>query len=104
MNNIIGSITHRNNVIDKEKVLLLRHEKIKCANCRADLLEVIQTKEDKEKVTATKVRCPHCNDSSFWFKTSGELRFQTPDNLAIINVETNIRNGITYNNFTVDII
>ena len=79
---------------------ILKEEKIKCAGCNKPLVDVLKVKEDKGINTAIKVHCPHCNDSSFWYKVSGKIYIQSVDGLSIADAPVEKRNGILFTTIT----
>jgi DNA-directed RNA polymerase subunit RPC12/RpoP len=84
----------------KQWTEILKEEKIKCAGCSKSLVDVLKVKEDKEINTAIRVRCPYCDDFSFWYKVSGKIYVQAVDGLSIDNNPVVKQNNILFTTIT----
>lgn len=87
-------------VIEKQGFTFLQNDTVHCGNCNKPLIDVIKVKET-ETVTAIKVKCPHCNDTSFWYKIKGKIYLQAVDGLHISSAPIDVKNDIIYSTIEV---
>jgi DNA-directed RNA polymerase subunit RPC12/RpoP len=91
---IKASIDH-NQEKQGHNYVLLKDDKILCANCNKELINVVKVKNNEEQ-HAIKSSCPYCNDESFWYQIDGKIFMLPMNNLRINNVTTNVRNSIKF--------
>ena len=83
--------------VEKEKIgyTLLKQDVIKCGNCNKPLVSVIMVQNNDDR-HAIKAYCPYCKDCSFWYQITGKICIQAVEGLSMIDMPTNIRNGINF--------
>jgi len=81
---------------EKLNYSILKDETIKCANCNKDLISIIKVKENQNQQSAIKALCPYCNDSSFWYRISGQIYLQAVDGLSIVDMPVKVQNGVIF--------
>ena len=80
---------------EKQGYDLLKEDTIKCADCRKTLIEVIKVKEDKNQQKIIDVYCP-CGGSSFLYVIEGVTYLQAAKGLAIDDMPTEVKDGVTH--------
>lgn len=86
--------------VESKGFSFLHNDILHCSNCNKPLIDIIKVKET-DRVTAIKVKCPYCNDTSFWYKIKGKIYLQAVDGLYISSAPIEVKNEIIYSTIEV---